>query len=92
MADWRFVSNHGLILIHVARDPDARLRDVAAALGITERAAQRIVLDLEEGGVVTRTRVGRRNRYSVDRSAMMRHPMNAHLSVGDFLAALSPPS
>ena len=60
---WTFLSNHGHVLVCLARDPEARLRDVAVAVGITERAVQKIVSDLEDGGVVERVRDGRRNRY-----------------------------
>ena len=60
---WRFVTNHTQVLLCIARDPDVRLRDVAGMVGITERAAQRIVRDLIDSGFVSRERVGRRSRY-----------------------------
>ncbi len=63
--DWTFLTNHAHVLLCVARDPGARLRDVADVVGITERAAQRIVAELEEAGYLTRTRDARRNRYEV---------------------------
>src|ERR1700761_2803548 len=66
---WRFVTNHTQVLLCIARDPDIRLRDMAASVGITERAAQRIVADLVRSRVVASERVGRRNRYVVDRAA-----------------------
>jgi DNA-binding MarR family transcriptional regulator len=61
---WRFVTNHTQVLLCIARDPETRLRDIAESVGITERAVQRIVADLVEGGFLTRERVGRRSRLS----------------------------
>ncbi len=90
---WTFLSNHGHVLICLARDPEARLRDVALSVGITERAVQKIVSDLEEGGVVERVRDGRRNRYRLFLDKPLRHPIEAHRSVGALLAMiLSPPA
>ncbi|MGF1632817.1 MAG: helix-turn-helix transcriptional regulator [Phycisphaerae bacterium] len=85
---WTFLSNHSHVLICLARDPELRLRDVAAAVGITERAVQNIVADLEAGGVVERERVGRRNHYVVHRDVPLRHPVESHKTVGDLLRAL----
>jgi DNA-binding MarR family transcriptional regulator len=85
---WRFVTNHTQVLLCIARDPEARLRDVAEAVGITERAAQRIVADLVEAGYVTRVRVGRRNRYEIDREVRMRHPAQVEHEVGELLDLL----
>jgi DNA-binding MarR family transcriptional regulator len=65
MPPFAFLTNHGLVLLSIAEDPTARIRDLAATVGITERAAQRIVSDLIEAGYVDRTRVGRRNEYTV---------------------------
>jgi predicted transcriptional regulator len=64
---WRFLTNHTQVLLAIARDPDVRLRDVAEMVGITERAAQRIVADLIESGYLKRERIGRRNHYRVNR-------------------------
>jgi DNA-binding MarR family transcriptional regulator len=86
---WTFLSNHGQVMLVIARDPDARIRDIAAAVGITERAAQRIVADLVNGGYVERTRVGRRNTYSVNADAHMRHPLSQDHSIGEVLGALA---
>ncbi|MET9394563.1 helix-turn-helix domain-containing protein [Streptomyces sp. NPDC006624] len=83
---WTFLTNHARVLIAVARDPDARGRDVADAIGITERAVQLIVSDLEAAGYLTRTRVGRRNRYTVDPTVALRHPSESDHPVGDLLA------
>ena len=85
---WRFVTNHTQVLLCIARDPDVRLRDVAEMVGITERAAQRIVRDLAESGFVTRERVGRRSRYVVNSSRAMRHEAQADHEIGELLEAL----
>ncbi len=83
---WTFLSNHGHVLVCLGRTPDARLRDVAEQVGITERAAQQIVSDLEAAGYLERTRVGRRNRYAIRPSGRLRHPLEAGVAVGDLLA------
>ena len=75
MADWTFLSNHAHVMVCLRRDHSARLRDVAAAVGITERAAQRIVAELEEGGYLTRVRDGRRNRYTLHEDRPLRSPV-----------------
>ena len=85
-AAWTFFSNHAHVLFCLAADPSMLLRDVAAQVGITERAVQRIVADLETAGVLTRVREGRRNRYKVDPRVSLRHPVEAHRSIGDLLA------
>lgn len=82
---WTFLSNHGHVLVCLARDPEARLRDVAQSVGITERAVQKIVSDLEAGGVVERVRDGRRNRYRLFVDRPLRHPLEAHRTVGSLL-------
>jgi DNA-binding MarR family transcriptional regulator len=86
---WRFVTNHTQVLLCIARDGDVRLRDVAERVGITERAAQRIVADLVEAGFVERKKVGRRNHYSIDRRAKMRHPAQENQAIGDLLDLLT---
>jgi DNA-binding MarR family transcriptional regulator len=83
---WTFLTNHARVLLEIARDPDVRLRDVAATAHITERAAQGIVADLEAAGYLTRTRVGRRNRYRVDPSGRFRHSAESGYVIGDLLA------
>jgi DNA-binding MarR family transcriptional regulator len=85
---WRFVTNHTQVLICIARDSDVRLRDIAARVGITERAAQRIVADLSEAGFVERERIGRRTRYTVNRELAMRHPAQLDQAVGPLLDLL----
>ncbi|HQR80974.1 MAG TPA: winged helix-turn-helix domain-containing protein [Actinomycetota bacterium] len=82
---WTFLTNHGHILIYVHRNPDARVREIAAAVGITERAAQTILSDLEGGGYLRKTKVGRRNTYSVNPDGAFRHPEEVGQQVGDLL-------
>jgi DNA-binding MarR family transcriptional regulator len=86
---WTFLTNHARVLLELARDPDARLRDVAAAAHITERATQSIVADLEASGYLTRTRVGRRNRYTIEPSGKFRHPAEAGHAIGGLLSVFT---
>lgn len=86
---WTFLSNHGHVLICLARDPDARLRDVAVQVGITERAVQGIVADLVRDGYVDKERVGRRNHYEVHEHMPLRHPLEDDHDVGALLAAIA---
>ena len=83
---WTFLSNHAHVLVCLALDPDARLRDVAAEVGITERAVQGIVGDLERAAVIVRERQGRRNTYRLNLEAPLRHPLEAHRSIRSLLA------
>ena len=87
---WRFLTNHTQVLLCISPDPDARLRDVAELIGITERAVQRIVADLVESGYVKRERVGRRNTYTIERDAPMRHPAQVAYEIGELLDLLAP--
>jgi DNA-binding Lrp family transcriptional regulator len=87
---WMLLSNHGHVLLYVDTYPDARLREIAASIGITERAAHKIVTELEEAGYVSRERVGRRNRYSVHREVPLRHARVVGRTVGDLLTGLEP--
>jgi DNA-binding transcriptional ArsR family regulator len=80
-AAWTFLTNHAHVLFCLGEDAEVRLRDVADRVGITERAVQRIVTDLEEAGYVTRSRVGRRNLYEVHTDRPLRHPIEAHRDV-----------
>ncbi|MEO8555984.1 MAG: winged helix-turn-helix domain-containing protein [Actinomycetota bacterium] len=82
--EWTFLSNHGHVLVCLADEPHARLRDVADRVGITERSVMQIVRDLENAGYVVTERVGRRNRYKVVRSGRFRHPLEVGLRVGQF--------
>ena len=85
MPEWRFLSNHAQVLICIAADPGTRLRDIAVSVGITERAAHRIVDDLVEGGYMSRERVGRRNRYRVKKNLPLREPLLRDRNVADLL-------
>ena len=82
---WTFLTNHGHVLVCLADDPDVLLRDVAANIGITERAVQQIVTDLERAGIILRMRVGRRNRYLVRREERFRHVLEAGVTIGEFV-------
>ena len=85
---WSLVTNHGHVLACVAADPNARLRDIAESVGITERTAVQIVNDLERAGYLTRTRVGRRNRYQIESKTKVRLPRLPAMTVGQLLALL----
>jgi DNA-binding IclR family transcriptional regulator len=85
---WRFLSNHTQVLLCLHRDPNARFRDIAQSVGITERAAQRIVADLIESGYVESERVGRRNRYRIRTDIAMRHPAQEGHEIGELLRLL----
>jgi len=85
---WTFLTNHGLVLVCIARNPDVRISEIADLVGIGERAAQGIVTDLVEGGYVTRTRVGRRNHYAVQPTGPLRHPLEHGREVGQLLRAV----
>ncbi|WP_397596357.1 helix-turn-helix transcriptional regulator [Silanimonas sp.] len=85
-APWTFLSNHTHVLVCLAADAEQTLRDVASKVGITERAVQRIVAELEAAGALTRERDGRRNRYRLDTTLPLRHPLEKHRSIGDVLA------
>ncbi len=87
---WTFLTNHAHVLFCIARDPGVRLRDVAARVGITERAAQRIVADLDRDGYLERDRIGRRNHYRIHPELHLRHPIEQHLAVGELIALLDP--
>lgn len=79
---WTFLTNHGHVLICLARDPNARLRDVAERVGITERSVQKIVQELEDAGAITRQRAGRRNAYDVHPDHRLHHPLESHCTTG----------
>jgi predicted ArsR family transcriptional regulator len=85
---WHFLTNHAQVLLCIERNPEARLREIAGIVGITERATQRIVSDLVEAGYVTRERAGRRNRYALDRNVRMRHPSQFNHEIGELLDLL----
>lgn len=86
---WTFLSNHGHVLVCIAQDPHARVRDIAEEVGITERSVTGILSDLETAGVIEKIKDGRRNTYRVKRSVKLRHPLEAHRTVGSLIDLLS---
>jgi hypothetical protein len=88
MSGWAFLSKHGYALLCIANDPNSRLVDIAASVGITERGAHTLVSQLVEGGYLKKTKHGNRNRYQLQRDAPMRHPLVRHQTVGQLLDAL----
>jgi DNA-binding Lrp family transcriptional regulator len=92
MAGFAFLTNHGLALLSIARDPGARMRDIASDVDITERAAQRIVADLIDAGYLDRERVGRRNRYTVRENLAVSLPDNRDVELNALLNVLLPSS
>ena len=89
---WRFVTNHAHVLECIASNPAARLRDIAAIVGITERTVAAIVSDLEEAGYLTKTKVGRNNRYEIHDELPLRHPQHHHHTVGELIRFLEAPA
>jgi DNA-binding IclR family transcriptional regulator len=87
---WTFLTNHTQVLLCVAQNPDVRLREVAETVRITERAAQRILSDLVDAEYVERSRVGRRNHYTINRERTMRHEAQFGQEVGPLLDLLQP--
>ncbi len=83
--DWTFLSNYGHVLVYISTHPEALVREVAEHVGITERSAMRIISQLDDAGVIRRERLGRRNHYTIDRQASLRHPIEANCTVGRFL-------
>jgi DNA-binding IclR family transcriptional regulator len=86
---WTLLTGHGHVLVEISRNPDARIRDISAAAGLTERTVQAIVADLEAAGYLTRNRAGRRTRYTVNRDSLFRHPAQEGLRIGPFLTLLA---
>ena len=82
---WTLLTNHGRILLLIAQEPDVRIRDLAAAAGVTERTAQTIVTDLEHAGYITKERSGRRNVYTVNRKQPFRHQAESGHKVGELI-------
>ncbi len=85
MSNWTLFSNHGHVLVCLARDSEARLRDVAAAVGITERAVQKIVRDLQQSDMISVSKHGRRNQYRIHRKAGLRHELEADSNIGGLI-------
>src|SRR5215813_13760348 len=86
---WTLLTGHGHVLVEVARNPEARIRDISAVVGLTERSVQAIVADLEAANYLTRTRTGRRVVYTVNRHSLFRHSAQEGLRVGPFLDLLA---
>ena len=87
-ARWTFLTNHSHVLILLSQNPSLVLREVAVRVGITERAVQRIVADLDEAGVIERERVGRQNHYRIRTDLALRHPIEAHRTVRDLVGII----
>lgn len=85
---WTFLTNHTHVLVCLNRDPNITVRNLALHVGITERSVQRILSDLEDSGVVTRTKIGRRNNYSLNEQYQLRHPLESDQKIGGILALL----
>jgi DNA-binding IclR family transcriptional regulator len=88
MASWGFLTNHARAMLFIARDPDARLRDLAAALGVTERTAFGLVADLTEAGYLVKEKDGRRNRYLIQPQLPLPHAMTRERTIGELLNVL----
>ena len=89
VGSWTLLTGHGHVLVEIARNPEARIRDISAAAGITERTAQAIVADLEAAGYITRTRIGRRTRYTVNHDSVFRHSAQEGHRIGPLLDLLA---
>ncbi len=89
MSSWGFLTNHALVLIHVANNPRSTLREIANAVGITERATLSILRAMEEDEIITRQKEGRRNRYWVDFSALLEHQLGGPYSVSELVEELT---
>ena len=86
---WTFLSNHAHVLVCLADDADALVREIAERVGITERPVNGIIAELAAAGIVRIRKVGRRNHYSINRRARLRHPIESHKTVDDLLNAVS---
>lgn len=89
---WTFFSNYAHVLVCLAEFPEATLREVAERVGITERSAMRVITNLDDAGILSRVKRGRRNSYAIDTSAHLRHPIEEHCTVGELLATILSPA
>jgi len=89
LPSWSFLTNHAQVLLCIAQDPGIRLRDIGEAVGITERAAHRIVVELADAGYISRTRNGRRNRYTIQSHLPLPDPLARERKIGDLLTVLA---
>ena len=80
---WNFLSNHGLVILHIVRNRDATLREIALATGLTERAVYQIVRELEQGSFIGKRKVGRRNTYSINEQAILSYPAHGGVTLAD---------
>ena len=85
VSSWTFITNHGHVMLCLAASGDLTVREIALKVGITERAVIRIIGELEEGGVLVRVREGRRNHYTINEDAPLRHELERHRTVGDLI-------
>jgi hypothetical protein len=90
MGDWKLLSNHGQVLVFIAREPKSRLRDIAEGVGITERSAHRIVSELCDGGYLSRRQNGRRNHYEIRPDVPIHDPLLGAHWIGEILAVVAP--
>ncbi len=88
-SQWTFLTNHFHIIVCLSRDPSSRIRDLSDEVGITQRAVQRILAELVEDQVLSVTKDGRRNIYTIDRDKQLRHALEARHTIGDLLQILS---
>jgi DNA-binding transcriptional ArsR family regulator len=88
-ASWTFLTNHAHVLLCLVENPEARMREVAVRVGITERAVQRIVAELEEAGYLSRMREGRANRYLVHEDLFLRHPVESHCTIAELIGMVT---
>jgi DNA-binding Lrp family transcriptional regulator len=89
MAKWAFITNHGLVLGYIARNPRSTARVIAQAVGVTERTTHKIIAELEEAGYISRKRVGRKNQYQINPNLPLRHPGYDAVMVGELLQILA---
>ncbi|MEM7012480.1 MAG: winged helix-turn-helix domain-containing protein [Verrucomicrobiota bacterium] len=87
---WTFLTNHCHVLVCLSQNPNMRIRDIARAVGITDRAVQRILSELEEGEALSKVRDGRRNYYKLNYDLPLRHPLESHRTVGELLNSVRP--
>jgi len=85
---WTFLTNHTHVLVALSQNPFLVLREVAVLVGITERAVQRIIADLETAGIIERLKVGRQNRYRIRTQKPLRHAVTCHRTIGELLTLL----
>ena len=88
-ASWTFLTNHAHVLLCLVQNPEARMREVAVRVGVTERAVQRIVAELEEVGYLSRMREGRANRYLVHVDLFLRHPVESHCTIAELIGMVT---